>query len=402
MTTSRRTKANCPDTSSPVEGIFFSFVEANGILHRLASTEPVLLHHGMPHQKRYPLVLFLHGFPESWYSWRFQLLFLKDLPFLPVAPDMRGYGSTSQPAATEDYTQPVIAKDVVEIAKALGYERFIVVGHDWGCQAAWSVALLFPYHILGVFGLSVPYAGTPKTDMLTLLQLKYGPCLDESVPRTKRKSSHFHYMLHHCLPKSTEEYDKNGREFLYRIYTNRPGCEAEDGTPEYDIRGKMFASIDEKNYAAAFDATSAPGLWKRLPRPKTLPRWLLRKDLDYITNEFERAGFHGGLSWYRAMELNHSMMKKALRNRDGRVSDKILQPSLFVIGENDDLIDLYGGKDQIIRRLHENLSRMTRDPIFINDTGHWVQIEARDAVNEALLKFLKDVEVIHQERTSRL
>jgi pimeloyl-ACP methyl ester carboxylesterase len=193
---------------SPVEGIHFTFLdEVNGIRIRLASTVPNLKQNGpLARQNGHLLVLFLHGFPESWYSWRYQLLLLKDGPYLPVAPDMRGFGSTSQPASTEDYTQTVIAKDVVEIAQALGYQEFIVVGHDWGCQAGWSVSLLYPQHVLGVVGMSVPYAGTPQTDMLTLLQSKYGACLDESIPvKERRKNCSFHYMLHHCLPKSSEE-----------------------------------------------------------------------------------------------------------------------------------------------------------------------------------------------------
>lgn len=390
---------------SPVEGIHFTFLdEVNGIRIRLASTVPNLKQNGpLARQNGHLLVLFLHGFPESWYSWRYQLLLLKDGPYLPVAPDMRGFGSTSQPASTEDYTQTVIAKDVVEIAQALGYQEFIVVGHDWGCQAGWSVSLLYPQHVLGVVGMSVPYAGTPQTDMLTLLQSKYGACLDESIPvKERRKNCSFHYMLHHCLPKSSEEYDKNGREFLYRIYTNREGCEVEEGTPECDIHGKMFVMNDYEMLhedPVVLDATMAPGLWKRLPRAKTLPDWLKKEDLEYITGEYERAGFHGALSWYRAMRRNFEMMNAALRRSDGSLRDKIIPPSLFIIGENDGLIRLYGGKKKIVRRLYENMTLMTRDPIFVKDVGHWVQVEARDTVNAALLQFLM---VLRSRRQSRL
>ena len=341
--------------------------------------------------KGYPLVLFLHGFPESWFSWKNQLLLLRDRPFLPVAPDMRGYGSTFQPYSTEEYTQPVVAKDVVEIAKAIGYDQFIVVGHDWGCYTAWSVALLHPNNVLACCGMSVPYGGTPKVDMLTLLQYKFGACLDETVPHKIRAQATFHYMLHHCLPQSSQEYDKHAREFLYRIYTNRPGCDLEDGTPEYDVDGLMFEHATEDDESVVLDATVAPGLWERLPRAKSLPHWLKKDDLEYITNEFERSGFHGPLCWYRAMGLNPSLMKSALSTNDGIPDDRIYQPSLFMTGENDALINLYGGKEKVVSRLEKYLKNMTHPPIFIPNTGHWVQLEAKETVNLALLRFLESV-----------
>lgn len=241
-----------------------------------------------------------------------------------------------------------------------------------------------------------------QTDMLTLLQARYGPCLDERLPANILvQPCRFHYMLHHCLAKSSEEYDKNAREFLYRIYTNRKGCEVEEGTPEYDIHDKMFdikVPLDER---LILDATMVPGLWKRLPKAKTLPEWLKCEDLEYITREFERAGFHGGLSWYRAMKLNFETMNVMLRRDDGDLNDKITPPSLFIMGENDGLVNMYGGKNQIIRRLHENMVAVTREPNFVPNVGHWVQVEGKDAVNKALLQFLADIKA-SSPRRSRL
>ena len=269
---------------SPIPGIFFSFVQANGIRHRLAShvrNLPQSIRDGSSsmdrnNKKRNPekkkLVLFLHGFPESWYSWRHQLTWLmKDQPnnnnnVIAVAPDMRGYGSTDQPRTIPPnttnhdnfvdpaYTQPILANDVVSIAQTLGFDQFVVVGHDWGAQLAWTVALLFPHKVLGVCAMSVPYAGTPKKyGLLTSLQKQYGQCLPSSVPppnmneeeestttfattttmrsgqkvpsRDTMRKARFHYMLHHCLPYADQEYDKNRDEFLYRVYAySKRGC----------------------------------------------------------------------------------------------------------------------------------------------------------------------------------
>jgi pimeloyl-ACP methyl ester carboxylesterase len=382
---------------SPIREIFFSFVPANGIRHRLASNVRHLDRGGsaLAKSKGYPLVLFLHGFPECWYSWRHQLVALRDRPFLAVAPDMRGCGSTSPPKSTgiEEYTQPVLARDVIEIAKYLGYNEFVVVGHDWGAMLAWSVALLYPQNVTGVVGLSVPYAGTPKKGLLTMLQNAYGKCLDPSLPREVIERAKFHYILHHCLPKCEEEYAKNTESFLYRVYAYRKRCKVEPGTPECDPRGLMFPPTGDVNFdrTRTLDATSSPGWWNRIPCPVDLPSWLTREDLEYIVGEFKRSGFLGGISWYRAADMNFKLMRDLLKSENGGHGDKVLPPSMFLIGDDDALVKFYGGKNKVQERLKESLLFMIRDPIFVPGCGHWIQQEEAQLVNDALLDFLDRV-----------
>ena len=393
---------------SPVSGIFFSFLRANGIRHRVASNVRHLVPRNQgdamrssdSNHNRRPLVLFLHGFPESWYSWRHQLAWIRDQPVLAVAPDMRGYGSTDQPHNStrdtyvdEAYTQPELAHDVVALAQTLGYDQFVVVGHDWGAQLAWSVALLYPHKVLGVCGMSVPYAGTPQRGLLTMLQDTYGPCLDPSLPRTVREQARFHYMLHHCLPRCEEEYDQNREEFLYRVYAYSKGCPVQEGTPEHDIHGLMFPPTGDADYdqRRPLDATSAPGWWTRIPRPLSLPAWLTQTDLDYYADEFQKAGFYGGLAWYRAADRNFEIMKELLALENGGHGDKILPPAFFLTGEHDMVIKLYRGKEQVVDRIKANVKALTREPLFIPDCGHWVQQEKPHHVNDALQRFLEDV-----------
>jgi pimeloyl-ACP methyl ester carboxylesterase len=200
------------------------------------------------------------------------------------------------------------------------------------------------------------------------------------------------------LARSAEEYDKNVQEFLYQMYAYRRGCEVEPGTPEQDVHGLMFPPTTGNEAARdgsrTLDATAAPGLWLRMPRPKTLPKWLMQQDLDYLVEEFERAGFHGSLCWYRALDRNFQLMKEALQN--GRlVDDKIQPPSLFLTGEQDGVVKLYVGKRKVIERLKANLPNLTREPIFLNDCGHWIQQEYPSVVNDALLQFFDDV--LHKE-----
>src|SRR3954469_16432179 len=107
-----------------------------------------------------PLVLLVHGFPESWYSWRHQLPALAAAGYPAVAIDVRGYGRSSAPAAIDAYRMLRHVADNVALVAALGAEQAVVVGHDWGAPIAWNSALLRPDVFRAVAGLSVPY-GAP-------------------------------------------------------------------------------------------------------------------------------------------------------------------------------------------------------------------------------------------------
>lgn len=102
-------------------------------------------------------VIFLHGWPELSISWRHQLPVLGGLGFHAVAPDMRGYGRSSLYARHQDYALEEITADMIELLDAMGAERAIWVGHDWGSPVAWSIAQHYPQRCHGVASLCVPY-----------------------------------------------------------------------------------------------------------------------------------------------------------------------------------------------------------------------------------------------------
>ena len=101
----------------------FAALQVNGIRMRVAE-------HGAG-----PLVLFCHGWPESWYSWRHQLAALAAAGYRAVAPDMRGYGGTDAPPDVEQYTLLHLVGDMVELVGALGERQAVIVGHDWGAPS---------------------------------------------------------------------------------------------------------------------------------------------------------------------------------------------------------------------------------------------------------------------------
>ncbi|GMR49445.1 hypothetical protein PMAYCL1PPCAC_19640, partial [Pristionchus mayeri] len=103
-----------------------------------------------------PLMVFVHGFPEFWYTWRHQIEHFKDR-FRVVAIDQRGYGESSKPQNIADYSQTLLAKDIDDLIHGLGYSDAVVVGHDWGAFVAWAHAILFPQSVRRLVICNVPH-----------------------------------------------------------------------------------------------------------------------------------------------------------------------------------------------------------------------------------------------------
>lgn len=106
----------------------------------------------------YPAI-FLHGFPELGFSWRYQLPALASEGFRAIAPDLRGYGRSDKPLEVEAYGLLTLVEDVVGLIDALGHDRVALVGHDWGSIIAWTTALLYPDRVERLVSLNVPYRG---------------------------------------------------------------------------------------------------------------------------------------------------------------------------------------------------------------------------------------------------
>src|SRR5918992_4634351 len=90
-----------------------------------------------------PVVL-CHGFPELWYSWRHQIPALAEAGWRAIVPDMRGYGGSSRPAEPEAYDVLTLCDDLVGLLDALGEERAVFTGHDWGATVVWQLAVARP------------------------------------------------------------------------------------------------------------------------------------------------------------------------------------------------------------------------------------------------------------------
>lgn len=104
-----------------------------------------------------PLVLLLHGFPQTSWSWREQIPVLADAGYRVAAPDQRGYSPGARPTSVEAYAREAIVGDTVALAAALGADRFHLVGHDWGGAVGWQVAGREGRHLLSLASLATPH-----------------------------------------------------------------------------------------------------------------------------------------------------------------------------------------------------------------------------------------------------
>lgn len=117
--------------------------EEYGIHSFITTSTGVKLHYVTAGKSSDPLMLFLHGFPENWYSWRHQIKYFKK-SFRTVAIDMRGYGESGKPEGAKNYWLPYLVEDVKDVVEGLGYKDCTLVAHDWGGAVAWATASKYP------------------------------------------------------------------------------------------------------------------------------------------------------------------------------------------------------------------------------------------------------------------
>jgi pimeloyl-ACP methyl ester carboxylesterase len=320
-----------------------------------------------------PLVILLHGFPESWYSWRHQLTALAAAGYKAVAIDQRGYGRSSKYRVQEAYRIGQMVGDVREVIAAYGEQSAFVVGHDWGAPVAWTFAWLHPELCRGVAGLSVPFAGR---GLIGLPGCPFG----EHRPRN------YH-----------QELAGPGRIWYQDYFAEQDGIIREI---EEDLRGwllgitwtvggevgAMAAEMmkDQPPMSPIEVIRSGPLCMPRGARmkdaflyPETMPDWFTDADLDFFAGEFECSGFGGPLSYYHNIDASwHDLAAHANR--------PLTAPAVFIGGEYD-VGTIWG-----LEALAGINDRATdyRGTHILPGAGHWIQQERPQETNRLLVDFL--------------
>lgn len=314
------------------------------IRHRTVETNGIRMH--LAEAGEGPLVILCHGFPESWYSWRHQLPALAEAGYWVVAPDQRGYGKTDAPESIEAYTQFHLVGDIVGLVSALGAESAVIAGHDWGAPVAWNAALWRPDIFRAVIGLSVPASDRAAQPPTVLLKRIFG--------------ENFFYMLYFQAPGVAEhELRKDVRRTLRMLLYTASG-----NAPERELRV----------------LPKTAGFLDQMDDPEKLPAWLSEDDLEFFTEEFLRTGFRGGLNWYRNLDRTWELSAAF-------AGKKIEQPALFITGDRD-LVRRNPAFEEQMRSVVPQL----RGALTLPGIGHWTQQEAPEAVNRAMIDFLRSLD----------
>ena len=322
------------------------------ITHRIIDTNGIRMHIAEAGQG--PLVVMCHGWPESWYSWRHQLIALAKAGYHAVAPDQRGYGESDCPQAIDQYTLLHLVGDLVGLLDALGEQTAVVAGHDWGAPVAWHAAMLRPDRFKAVIGLSVPFR-----------------------PRGSARP--------------TSAMPQTGQAQFYQLYFQKPGeAEAEfERDPRRSIRQlRYWGSGDAPrrpptaNKGPAGMVPRGGGFLNPVEAPTKLPSWLEEADVDYVADQFRKVGFRGGLNWYRNIDRNWELLAPWS-------GAKVTVPALYVAGERD-MVVAFQGMDKLLPALRHYIPQL-RDIIMLPECGHWTQQERPDEVNAAMIGFLKSL-----------
>jgi pimeloyl-ACP methyl ester carboxylesterase len=303
-------------------------------------------------------IIFLHGWPEQSISWRHQLPVFAALGFRAVAPDMRGYGRSSIYARQSDYELREIVIDMLELLDAIGADKAVWVGHDWGSPVAWSIAQHHPDRCHGIASLCVPYipAGFTVENIIPLSDRKV-------YPEDRFPAAQWDYQLFYRenFAAACAAFERDVRATVKALF--RRGDPAGRGKPARTAyvraNGGWFGTQN-----------AAPGVARD-------PAVLSEEDEHRYVAGLERNGFFGPDSWYMNGIANAAFAERA------RANWRLAMPVLFLHGAYDYVCETIDSRlAEPMRGYCGNLAEVTVP------SGHWMAQEKPIYVNAALAKWL--------------
>uniref|UniRef100_A0A667FZW1 Bifunctional epoxide hydrolase 2 n=1 Tax=Lynx canadensis TaxID=61383 RepID=A0A667FZW1_LYNCA len=285
-----------------------------------------------------PAVCLCHGFPESWFSWRYQIPALAQAGFRVLALDMKGYGESSAPPEIEEYSLEVLCKEMVTFLDKLGITQAVFIGHDWGGMLVWNMALFYPERVRAVASLNTPFIPA-----------------DPSVP--------------------TMEKIKANPIFDYQLYFQEPGVAEAELEQNLSRTFKSFFRASDEAFLSVSRVREMGGLFVRTPEEPSLSHIVTEEDIQFYVQQFKKSGFRGPLNWYRNVDVNWKWGCTGL----GR---KILIPALMVTAEKDVVLT-----PEMSKHMEDWIPYLKRGHIM--DCGHWTQMEKPTELNRILIEWLE-------------
>lgn len=298
-----------------------------------------------------PAICLCHGFPESWFSWRYQIPALAQAGFRVLAIDMKGYGDSSSPPEIEEYAMELLCEEMVTFLNKLGIPQAVFIGHDWAGVLVWNMALFHPERVRAVASLNTPLM-PPKPEVSPMEVIR-------SIP-----------------------------VFNYQLYFQEPGvAEAELEKNMSRTFKSFFRASEDMGFLTVNKATEMGGILVGTPEEPKVSKITTEEEIEYYVQQFKKSGFRGPLNWYRNTERNWKWGCKGL----GR---KILVPALMVTAEKDIVL-----RPEMSKNMENWIPFLKRG--HIEDCGHWTQIEKPAEVNQILIKWLQ-TEVQNPSVTSKI
>lgn len=277
-----------------------------------------------------PVVL-CHGFPEHAFSWRHQIPELVKAGYHVIVPNQRGYGKSSRPTEVTAYDIKHLTDDLIALLDYYGYKNATFIGHDWGANVVWSLALLHPKRVNKVINLALPYQERGEKPWIEFMEEVFG-----------RDFYFVHFNRQFGVADAIM--DENTAQFLRNLFRKNVPLVIHEP-------GMLMINLAK--------AEKSPG------EPV-----MSESELAVLASAFETSGFTGSINWYRNLDRNWHLL--------ANVNPIIQQPTLMI----------YGEQDMIPKS--ENLKDFVPNVEVVSlDCGHWIQQELPEETNQAILKWLE-------------
>ncbi|XP_076881044.1 epoxide hydrolase 1-like [Bidens hawaiensis] len=313
-------------------------MDKNKISHRFLQVNGLKLHVAELGSESSPAVIFLHGFPEIWYTWRHQMIAVANAGFRAIAPDYRGFGLSDPPAQPEKALYDDFVNDIVSILEYLNIPKVCVVAKDFGAWVAYSFVLLHQEKIEGIVTIGMAF-----------------------MPPAA-------YKPHFALPKG-----------FYVLRWQEPGrAEADFG--RFDVKTVV------RNIYILFSGSEMPIADENeeimdLVKPSTpLPSWFTEEDLATYAALYEKSGFQTALQVYRSTRLNLGSAEQV---------PIVKAPTMVIIGEEDYAMKV-PGVDEYIRSGEVKKYVPNLETVYVSNGCHFVHEQFPERVNQLILTFLND------------
>lgn len=360
------------------------------VLQNINSANFHLLEAGKQSADSNNLVLLIHGFPELAYSWRKIMLPLAEAGYHVIAPDVRGYGrSSNTDVQYSDDLRPFSTlnkiQDMMALVASLGYKSVeAVIGHDQGATLAGWCALSRPDIFKSVALMSSPFRGAPAPLPFNTANVPIAPSRPNQIAEQLAllhppRKYYQYYFSTEVANKNMWQAEQGLKQFL-RAYYHMKSADWSENMP-FKLTALLASEWEKlpRYYVMDLGKGMAETVLPATPSAQEIShcQWLPEDELDFYISEYSRTGFQGGLQGYRSNPYD-----KDLSIFSGK---KIEVPSTFISGEKDwGTYQTPGG----LENLEGDLSTQYQGTHFVENAGHWVQQEQPEATSKILIHFI--------------